>query len=310
MKALGLPFIALIAVAFAVFSIVRSHPRRPRTEPPSPPPVSRFTNTIAAVGLVEPGSELIEIATPLSGIVVKLPVLVGQVVSMGEGLVELDTRPLQAARASRTAALAAAEAGAQTALANADDQKDQLERAEQLARTAVISPDELSRRRFALRIADARLVEARAAAATARAELAAVEVELDRSIIRAPIAATVLQVNVRPGEFATAGVLPTPLMVLGSLKPLHVRVDVDEQEGLRVRPEAEAIAHRRGDARAEFALKFVRFEPLVVPKRSLTGGATERVDTRVLQVIYEVVGSEAASLFIGQQVDVFIDGHH
>jgi len=30
----------------------------------------------------------------------------------------------------------------------------------------------------------------------------------------------------------------------------------------------------------------VRFEPYVVPKRSLTGDSTERVDTRVLQAIY------------------------
>jgi hypothetical protein len=52
----------------------------------------------------------------------------------------------------------------------------------------------------------------------------------------------------------------------------------------------------------------VRFEPLVVPKRSLTGDATERVDTRVLRVIYEVVGTPSVPLFVGQQMDVFIEG--
>jgi len=53
-------------------------------------------------------------------------------------------------------------------------------------------------------------------------------------------------------------------------------------------------------------LRFVRVEPYVVPKRSLTGDNTERVDTRVLQVIYEVA-DEDQPLFVGQQVDVFID---
>jgi HlyD family secretion protein len=53
-------------------------------------------------------------------------------------------------------------------------------------------------------------------------------------------------------------------------------------------------------------LKFVRIEPYVIPKKSLTGDNTERVDTRVLQVIYAVDGGNKR-LFVGQQVDVFID---
>ena len=54
-------------------------------------------------------------------------------------------------------------------------------------------------------------------------------------------------------------------------------------------------------------MEFVRFEPLVVPKKSLTGDATERVDTRVLQVIYRMVGAMPERLFIGQQMDVFVE---
>ena len=49
------------------------------------------------------------------------------------------------------------------------------------------------------------------------------------------------------------------------------------------------------------------YEPFVVPKKSLTGDSTERVDTRVLQVIYRVE-DDALPLFVGQQMDVFIDG--
>ena len=44
----------------------------------------------------------------------------------------------------------------------------------------------------------------------------------------------------------------------------------------------------------------------MIPKRSLTGDSTERVDTRVLQVIYEV-GQRGVPLFVGQQMDVFIE---
>ncbi len=61
----------------------------------------------------------------------------------------------------------------------------------------------------------------------------------------------------------------------------------------------------RGRPDHEFALKFLRVEPYVVPKRSLTGDTTERVDTRVLQVIYKIE-SKGERLYVGQQIDACI----
>ena len=62
----------------------------------------------------------------------------------------------------------------------------------------------------------------------------------------------------------------------------------------------------RGSPQTAHALKFVRVEPYVIPKRSLTGDSTERVDTRVLQVIYALDTTDRP-IYVGQQVDVFID---
>jgi hypothetical protein len=56
---------------------------------------------------------------------------------------------------------------------------------------------------------------------------------------------------------------------------------------------------------ARFALSFVRVEPYLVPKSSLKGSGTERVDSRVLQVIY-ALPEGAFGLFVGQQLDVFL----
>jgi hypothetical protein len=53
-------------------------------------------------------------------------------------------------------------------------------------------------------------------------------------------------------------------------------------------------------------LVFVRFEPLVQPKRALTGDGTERVDKRVLEVFY-ALPKDGLDAFVGQQMDVFID---
>ncbi len=132
------------------------------------------------------------------------------------------------------------------------------------------------------------------------------QTSLERSVVRAPMDGDVLQVKVHPGEFAPAGVTATPLVLLGRLKPLHIRVDVDEHEAWRVRPEATATAAVRGNTNLKSPLAFVRFEPFVIPKKSLTGDSTERVDTRVLQVIYRVE-DDTLPLFVGQQMDVFIE---
>jgi hypothetical protein len=114
----------------------------------------------------------------------------------------------------------------------------------------------------------------------------------------------VLQVNVRAGE--RIGELDTrPLVVLGDIRRFHVRVDVDERDIPRFEPTAAAKAFPRGDSTHELPLRFVRVEPFVVPKKTLTGESTERVDTRVLQAIYAIEPGET-QVYVGQQVDVFV----
>jgi len=90
------------------------------------------------------------------------------------------------------------------------------------------------------------------------------------------------------------------------LHPLHVRADVDEHDIVQFNPRAKAVLQLRGKTDRHFPLRFVRVEPYVVAKRWLTGDNTERVDTRVLQVIYEVEQIDSAA-YVGQQVDVFIN---
>jgi multidrug efflux pump subunit AcrA (membrane-fusion protein) len=115
----------------------------------------------------------------------------------------------------------------------------------------------------------------------------------------------VLQVNVRPGEYVSAA-QGQAIIVLGTVGRLHVRVDVDENDIPRFRPGIRGTASPRGEPNTRYPLTFVRVEPYVIPKKSLTGGNTERVDTRVLQVIY-AVDAPNAPLYVGQQLDVALD---
>lgn len=115
----------------------------------------------------------------------------------------------------------------------------------------------------------------------------------------------VLQVNVRPGEYvgATAG---QALLVLGTMGKLHVRIDIDENDIRRFKPGMMGVAMPRGNPEIPYRISFVRVEPYVIPKKSLTGANTERVDTRVLQVIYSIDDTNAA-LYVGQQLDVSLN---
>lgn len=306
MKQYLLPVLAAGAALFATVSVVRTQPVRQVTEPASPPPASSFTDTVAAVGLVEASTEHISVGTPLSGVVTEVLVTLNQSVSTGTPLFRLDTRALQASLAVHESQLTAARARQATAQCQVEDLKDRLERSLKLRGSTVISEDELIRTRFALKVSQARVVEAQAEVAVAEASAASVRTEITRSTILAPMDATVLQLKIRPGEFATAGVPTSPLILLGNLSPLHLRVDIDEHEAWRVQPGTRAKGHVRGNAALASPLSFVRFEPFVIPKRSLTGDSIERVDTRVLQAIYRLDRTDLR-LYAGQQMDVFIE---
>jgi len=148
-------------------------------------------------------------------------------------------------------------------------------------------------------VADAKVVQA-------RADLQATQTNLERLTVRAPVDGQVLQLKVRVGEFAQTGVLAQALILLGRVDPLNVRVDVDENDAWRVKGSASAVAFLRGNREIKTPLKFVRFEPYVIPKTSLTGDSTERVDTRVLQVIFSFDRGDKP-ISVGQQMDIYID---
>lgn len=302
-KHLILPGVAGTVGLLAAVSIARTQPYRRPTEPVGLPPANQYAHAVAATGLVEPASESITIGSPVAGIVAGIPVRVGDPVEAGAPLIELEVRHLRAEREVRERQTHAAEARAATARTVLAEAEDHLRRAEALRRDTVISEDEVLRRRFAADQARSRLAEAGTEIQTARAQAAAIEVELDRHVIRAPQAGRVLRLDLRVGEAVAAG--PTRV-VIGQVDPLHVRVDVDEHEAWRVQPGAAATGHVRGQPQLTAKLSFLRFEPVVIPKRSLTGDPTERVDTRVLQALYRIE-SAATPVRVGQQMDVFIE---
>ncbi len=301
-----LPVLAVLGFSFGIYSVVHSNQPMPVAQPVAEPADSPFPAFIAGAGIVEAKSQNIAVGTPLGGIVQQVLVKVGDKVPAGTPLFRLDEREALAELAVRKADLAKARAGVGEAEASVTDTKTLLGLVEAVTDRRAISIEELDRRRNAHKIAQARLESARAQVLQAEAALAATQTTLDRLVVRAPVDGMVLQVNVRPGEFAVASLNPTPLLVLGNLEQLHIRVDIDENDAWRFRKEGKAVAYLRGNRRFKTDLNLAWVEPYVVPKKSLTGDSTERVDTRVLQALYSF-DRAALPAYVGQQMDVFIE---
>jgi multidrug resistance efflux pump len=270
--------------------------------------------------------------------------LIGQRVKKGDPLFRVDDRALKAQLAYQQANLRSAtaqriklekqprpeevpsmKAKLAYAEANLAMQQDLARRAGRLIRDRAMSEEDWRQRNLASVAAKQQVAQAKAdlallqagawkydidiakaAERLAEAQVRQTKTDIDRAVVRAPVDGIVLQVNVRPGEYVAAP-SSTALMVLGEISDrVHVRVDIDEHDIPRFKRGAPAKASLRGRPDLKYPLTFVRVEPYVIPKKSLTGDNTERVDTRVLQVIYSLDVKDRP-VFVGQQMDVFID---
>jgi multidrug resistance efflux pump len=153
-------------------------------------------------------------------------------------------------------------------------------------------------------IAESQLAENRAGVGSYRGRREQLVVEMKQLCVTAPLDGRVLQVNILPGEYVPSNPATAPIL-FGSTDILQVRVDIDETNASRVKANTKAVAHLKGDSTKRFPLVFLRIDPYIVPKRNLTGDNTERVDVRVLQVIYRFQ-PPPFPVYVGQQLDVFI----
>ena len=303
----GLPLLAVVSLTTAGYFIATGKPAQQTVAAVQTPPVAppRANGSVAGAGVVQPSSELIAISSPVSGVMKSVLVSVGDQVKRGQVLFVVDDREAQADIAVRAAAVSVSRQNVVTAEVEVAEKAAALALYESIGDKRAMVEDELTKRRFAVKSSAARLAAARATSGQAQAQLEQARTALGLRTVRAPIDAAVLQVKIRAGESAPATQLTEPLMTLGATSPLHVKIDIDEADIGRASLSGAASITARGMANQSVPARFVRVEPLVVPKRSLTNSASERVDTRVLQVVYQLPDN-VAGFFVGQQVDAFV----
>jgi HlyD family secretion protein len=338
-----LPALAVIGVLFAVYTVVEARQAPPEAHPLVTPPSRPSMKSIAGAGLVEAQKENIPIGTNVPGVVWEIYVKKGDLVKKGDALFRIDDRDFKAMLKVREADLAAAKAQlhklrvaprpedlppAQAALEEAkaklSDAEAAVARTERLYSRQMIAGSDYDKDKFAYYAAKATAAKAKAelekilagtwiediavaeaAVQQAESQVESIKINLDRCTVRALADGQILQLNVRLGQFA-AMAWKEPMVVLGDVRRLHVRVDIDESDLPYFEKGAEAVATLKGRPNVRFPLRFVYVEPYVIPKQSLTGSNSERVDTRVLQVVYALSDSRPVDVYVGQQMDVYL----
>ncbi len=339
-----LPVLAVAGIIAAAVTVAKQATPPPSPPPTVPPAPSPYVERVSGSGVVEPSSELVELGAPVSGLIEEVLVKEGDRVHKGDPLFVIDRRTqaaqllsakaklqaaqsklLQAKSLPKPETLSQAQARADQARAAMVDAQGRLDRLLAIGEAGALSKNERPTREYELANAKARAAEAEASlefvrrgtypedlavyeaeVGMANAEVGMITTELDRAIARAPIDAQVLRVDARPGQYAAAGPGAKTQMTLGNLDPLHIRVEIDELDAWRFDDKGKAMASLRGGKKAQFPLHFIRRVPLVQPKRTLTGENAERIDTRVLQLIY-AFDDPKVPVAPGQLLDVYVE---
>ncbi|KAF0136428.1 MAG: HlyD family secretion protein [Methylocystaceae bacterium] len=298
----------------------------------------------AAPGMVEPEGEEREVAAQATGVIREMRVEENDEVAAGQIIAALDNTEQVARLESARAALALRQAElerltngaraeerreARDALMEADAALDlarrEHERRLPLTKSGVSPQAALDQatshwnvnkarraaiaERLAMLEAPPRaedLAAARARVRLAEADVALSEALLEKTLVRSPIAGTILRRSRVAGE-AVTHVPPTPIAIVGNVRGLRVRADVDETDvgkivaGQRVEVTADAFPNQK------FGGRVFRVSSRMGSKVVQTGRPTDRVDAKALQVLIDL--DAGVKLPVGLRVDAYFLTH-
>jgi HlyD family secretion protein len=135
-----------------------------------------------------------------------------------------------------------------------------------------------------------------------RAELMLADAMVEKTRIRAPLAATVLQVNAKVGELAPPTPEP-PLVLLGDLSALRVRAELDERDIGQIKVGQQVMVRANAFRGREFEGRVASIAQIVGPGGIASRGPRKLTDVDVLEVVIDL--TDPGPLKDGMQVDVY-----
>jgi len=249
-----------------------------------------YRSFIAGTGVIESQSKNIYVGSLAQGVIKKVYVKSGDKVKKGELLFEIDDTRKKAQILLQKEQIKVAQSKFNSA-------KHQLTLIENLKK---VSPHMVTNEKYASILNT--FNEAKTTLSLSKKKLEILQNELKFYKVFSPIDGIVLQSLITQGSYFSAN---SKALLIGSDK-LSVRVNINEFDAWKFKPNSEAVAFIRGKPKQKIELSYDHIIPLVVPKHNLTGLSTEATDTRVLQVMYRVKKRPNFPLYVGEMLDVFI----
>jgi HlyD family secretion protein len=192
------------------------------------------TGTLQAVTTVQVGSQV-------SGTIQSLNADFNSIVHKGQVLARLDPSLLQARLGQVQAALAAAQANVERSRATLEDARQKLARAQTLSAEGLLPQADLETARATHAEAAAQLKASQAAVTQASANVRQAQVDMEHTVIAAPIDGVVVARNVDVGQTVAASLsAPVLFVIANDLSRLQVSASIDEADVGRVRASQEA----------------------------------------------------------------------
>ena len=203
-------------------------------------PVERrdLVASVTASGQVQPQTK-VDLASDITGRIVRLSVKEGDLVTKGQFLLEIDASQYRAASERAAAAVASARSQASSARPSLIQARRNYGRLLELkkANPTLVSDEQVEQLKTQVDIAQAQLEAAQNGIAQSQASLRDAQSLLAKTTIFAPMSGRVTRLNVREGETAIMGTLnkdAATLLTISDMSVLETKVKVDETDVSRI----------------------------------------------------------------------------
>jgi HlyD family secretion protein len=200
-----------------------------------------LTEIVVANGKIQPVLQ-VKISAEVSGEIIALPVKEGQQVSKGDLLVKIKPEFYIAATNQANASYKSALASKTMAQANLRKCEADFKRNQDLVRQKLISDSAFDEVQAAFDVAEAQLDSAVHQVDVAQAAVDSATDSLQKTTIVAPLAGTISKLNSRLGErvLGTVQNVGTEIMTIADLNEMETRVDIGENDVVRIAPGQKA----------------------------------------------------------------------
>ena len=234
---------SVIAVVLAVLTAVAIFKKREVTITVQTEKVTRrnLTEIVVANGKIQPVLQ-VKISAEVSGEIIDMPVKEGQAVKKGELLVKIKPEFYIAATNQADASYKSALAGKTMAEATLRKAEAELKRNQELFRQKLVSDSAFDEVQATYDVAKAQLDSAVHQVDVAKAAVDSATDSLDKTTIWAPLAGTISKLNSRLGErvLGTVQNVGTEIMTIADLNEMETRVDIGENDVVRIAPGQKA----------------------------------------------------------------------